>query len=351
MLRFSGKPSYVNLDASRANFWTGLTSKEIRSLVKQERLSVLQTDAPVPTETWHRLNDEFFSHRPDVTLRVYHGVNDLSFLPVMRNVRRFSADCLRSAKNVEAVESLQLLQELDIGILELESFSFLYNVSPTLNRLGLHSTLSKKPSIGMISRFPNLRTLYLEGQQKGIEAISDLPALEDLTLRSISTPNLDYVKGLNKLWSIDIKLGGIRNLKALREMPQVKYLELWLVRQLTDLSPISEMTGLQRLLLQALRNVTALPDLSKLSRLRRIDLSEMKGLRDLSAIETAPALEEFLFTSASGWEPQQFRKLLEIPTLTSALVGFGSLRKNQAFEDLAASRGIASHLSTAFVYE
>jgi hypothetical protein len=180
-------------------------------------------------------------------------------------------------------------------------------------------------------RFGSLVAIYIEGQAKNIEVLSDLVALQDVTLRSIATPDVSYLKPLRQLWSLDIKLGGIRDLHAIEGMENLKYLELWQIRGLSDISVISSLTGLQYLFLQALPHVKALPPLERLSALRRVYLENMKGLEDISSLEHAPALEEFIHMSARNMEPEDYLPLARNPRLKRAAVGFGSARRDGHF--------------------
>jgi hypothetical protein len=195
-----------------------------------------------------------------------------------------------------------------------------------------------------------LETLHVEGQQKDIDVIACLLQLQDLTLRSITVPSLEFLQQLPKLWSIDIKLGGTKNLTALAALVKAKYLELWQVRGLSDLSPISQMAGLQYLYLQSLRNVTRLPDLSGLVSLRRLYLENMKGLKDVSSIESAPALEELIHVSAHGLEPSDYANLVRAKRLKRALFGFGSDRKNQALLEVMRENGIEEYRHKPFQF-
>ena len=296
----------------------------------------------------NRLNDAFFGKRPDVEFRVW-GFHfdkrpcDLSFLPHMPNVQRFSADCLDHATGIEHIAALPNLQKLGLGIRDLESFSVLDHISSSLTDLSLTATKSKRPHIEHLRRFRNLRRLYLEGQSNGIEAISDLPRLEDLTLRSITVDTLGFVRHLKHLWSLDIKLGGTANLSALRGMTCLKYLELWQIRGLKDISVISSLVGLQYLFLQSLPHITQLPNMSRLEALRRVHLDNMKGLKNLDASRTAPAIEDVLVIAANGKEPSQFQGVLGSPTLKEIVMGFGSKKKNDAFAALARAAGKREH--------
>lgn len=239
------------LDTQRLKFYGELTRREVEQLASDPAVKVVQSEVshPVKASTWELLNEVLLARRPDVELRLYGGVYDslcdLSFLPCVANVRRFSADCLIRAVGIEHLRSLQNLEELSIGIYRLEDFSFLELIPPGIRSLSLGLTKSKKPRLDALSRFHSLRELHLEGHQGGIEVLSKLPEIEKVRLRSISTENLAYIGDLPKLWSLDIKLGGIRDFSAIENKRSIKYLELWQIRGLSNLSFISSLTGLQ----------------------------------------------------------------------------------------------------------
>jgi len=333
------------LDTQRFSFEGALTRIEIEQLAANPAVKVVQAEVrhPVEPRTWELLNEILFARRPDVELRLWGGVYDslcdFSFLHRIGNVRRFSADSLMRVEGIEQLELLGKLEKLSIGIYRLESFDFLKLIPTGIKELFLGVTKSKKPRVDALSRFHSLRKLYLEGQKNGIEVLSKLPSLEEVTLRSIGTENVEYVANLPKLWWFDIKLGGIRDFSSIENKHSIKYLELWQVRGLSDLSFISSLTGLQYLFLQSLRSVKTIPDLSKLTMLRRLHLENMKGLQDVSAIAHAPALEEFSHFSAQNIEPGKYEALLSMPTMRSVRVGFGSRKKNEAFAELATRNG------------
>jgi len=342
------------VDRTRIEFARNLTSGEVEQLVSDPDIRVLQCSSPVETDTWDLLNRNLFTRRPEIKLRVYGFYSlfcDLSFVSRLRNVRRFSADCLMQATGVEHIAGLENLEELSIGIYNLESFDFLKQLPAGIKCLALAATKSKKPRLDALSRFQLLTRLYLEGQQRGIEILSKLAKLEQVTLRSITTEGLDYISRLPRLWSLDIKLGGIRNLSAIAGKESIKYLELWQIRGLADISVVSTLSGLQFLFLQSLSNVSAIPDLSKLFGLRRLYLENMKGLRDVSAIRRAPALEEFLHVAAQNIKPEMYKELILMPTLKFLHVGFGSRKKNQEFNALILRSGKHIGTKSQFVFQ
>ncbi len=333
------------LFTDRVDFSKSLTRKEVQALIADKDLKVLQCLSPVNSRTWKLLNDEFFTRRPEVELRVDGFLSlacDLAFTSEMTNVHHFSADCLMDAVGVEHIATMENLESLRIGIFHLADFRFLNLITTGLKRLFLGSTKSKKPDLSPLTRFTLLEEISIEGQQKNIEVLSQLENLKDVTLRSISTPDVSYLTPLRRMWSLDIKLGGIKNLNAVEGMENIKYLELWQIKGLSDINFISSLAGLQYLFLQSLRQVAALPSMNRLGKLRRIYLENMNGLKEISSLESAPALKEFNHWGAQYFQPEDYLPLLRNPSLKRATVGFGSDRKNNQFNELLREHNIDS---------
>ena len=323
------------LSRSRVGISEPLLSEHISTLRADPEVRVIQAVEPLRPNSWIRLNEEIFAARPDIELRVfghYDGDCDLRFVIGMTNVRRFAADSLHRAVHVEAVGAMSQLESLSIGVFDLESLDFLADVSDGLKKLFLHATRSKKPSLHLLARFRDLTVLYLEGQTKHIEVLSDLPCLREVTLRSVSVPDLSFLSGLPELWSVDLKLGGINDLSALTTLPSLKYLEAWQVRGLDDLSVLSDLPGLQNLFLQSLRRVESLPSFARNARLRRVVMQNMRGLQNVAPLEWAPALEEFCLLQGGNFAPADLLPVLRNVTLVSISASFGSQRRNAEFE-------------------
>jgi hypothetical protein len=300
------------------------------------------------------LNSVLFARRPDVELRVYGHYGeacDLNFLKGMTNVTKIAADSLMQAVNFEALGEVPRLKSLSIGIFNLESFDFLNRVPRDLSELALGATRSAKPDLSGLHRFQDLKKIFVEGHSRTISVLGSLPDLEDVTLRSITTPDLDWLSHLTKMWSLDIKLGGTRKLDAISGMSGIKYLELWQVRGLADISVISHLPGLQNLFLQSLPQVTEIPDLRANRVLRRIMLENMKGLINLGNLEFAPALQEFLYVDARGKNPEQLVPVLRNPNTRRVLAGFGSKKKNDQFARLRDEYGKDKYQGATFIYQ
>jgi hypothetical protein len=330
-----------------------ISRQELKWLRDNPKVTSIQFSTQLSTKIIHRLEKIIFKNRPDIFLRVYgfYGeVCDLFFLEYIPSLRKVSADCLQNATGIEVVTKLKDLEILGVGIFDLDNFDFLDSINPNLKELYLHQTKSGKPRIDSIRRFQNLEFLYLEKQQKGIESISQLKNLKKILLRSISTPNLDYLIGLNELWSVDIKLGGIKCFNALETLPKLKYLEIWQVRGLSDLSFLSKLKSLQNLFLQSLPQVTELPNLHNLNELRRVRFESMKGLDDFSFISRTQSVQDFILLDASNLEPTNIESLMINSKIEKFSCWFGSDKKNNQFADLLTKHNKSKYEYSEFQY-
>jgi hypothetical protein len=255
---------------------------------------------------------EWFRLYPEMTLRAYgsydHSITDLEFLRFFPTLRRFGADAL-----FDSLRSLDGLRHLPAD----------------LEDLAIGETQAKL-DLTILSRFGDLTRLFLEGQTKHIDVISSLTSLDDLTLRSITMPDLSLLLPLKSLRSLDLKLGGTRDLRLLPRVGALWYLELWMIRGLTDVSAVGGIPSLRSLFLQALRQVVALPDLSQATALRQVRLQTMKGLRDLRPLATAPGLEALELIDMRHLQPEDLGPLVGLPHLKAVTPGLGSRRKNDA---------------------
>ena len=342
-----------NLSRDRIEFSDSLSEKEIRGLVSNQDISVLQTNSPVDVESWKRINNYLIPARPEIEIRIYGHYSsecDLSIVKNIPDVQNLSVDCLMSASNIDTISQLQNLKSLSIGVYNLESLEFLKGVPSSLKKLFIGATKSKKPDLMGLNRFSELEELYIEGQNKNIDVVGQLSSLKKLVLRSTSPKDISFIRELGNLWSLDIKIGGIPNLKPLEGLQNIKYLELWQIKGLSDISVISSLVGLEFLFLQALRNIASLPDASMLVNLRRVYLDTMKGLKDVSGILTSPSLEEYIHVCAQNMQPDQYIELLKLPTLKKALFGFGSDKKNKVIEEQMQKYGIERYQHEPFVF-
>jgi hypothetical protein len=218
--------------------------------------------------------------RPDVHLEVasdmprHEPVTNLDFLRFFPWLTRLSVSSYY-LENISGLTGLANLRSLD------------------LTRGGAGSSVSVAP---LATAASSLQHLSLEGPATKLGVLSELTGPKTLTLRSVRLPDLSVLVPIAGLRSLDLKLGGTRDLSALPNFTHLQYFQAWLVRGLSDISPLADVPSLEEIFLEALRNVTELPSLERLTKLREITLMKMNGLTDLTPLLTAPALEVITLT-------------------------------------------------------
>jgi hypothetical protein len=290
--------------------------REVRSPLTEEMLrpavtglGVVQFTSPLTDDDFGRLAN-WLSSYPEMTLRAYFRHRDVEFLRFFPFLRRFDVD---ATHDLESLDGLRYLPD------DLEELA----VGATRRRLDLAG----------LERFRGLKSLFLEGQSKRIDAISSLTSLENLSLRSITLPDLSLLLPLARLQTLEIKLGGTGDLRPLPLIGELRYLELWRIRGLSDVSAIGEMAHLQNLFLQALKHVESLPDLSGATALRRVRLQTMRGIRDLRPLASAPALEELILDDMPQLQPNDLAPLIGLPRLRAVSARIG-IKKSAAVREI-----------------
>ncbi|MEM6504275.1 MAG: leucine-rich repeat domain-containing protein [Planctomycetota bacterium] len=321
-----------------------LTPGDVEKLIKTKTADRLHIEKPLSTKGWKLIQDKLISKRPDITIRCFGSGSTwdgFSFLRQIPSVQRLQIDHVTQLQDIEAIAELPDLRRLEFGCYNLKDFDFFARLPEQLEELIIGQTASKKLNLNILSRYKQLKVLYLEGHSKGIETIKELGRLEELTLRSIKADGLAFLTGLKHLWMLDIKLGGTTDLSALKKMKGITYLELWMIKGLRDLSFIPSMTGLRYLFLQSLTQIESLPDLSKLKKLRRVDLESMKDLKSIEGVAKAPALEAFIHTDARGMKPEAYLPMLKHNTLETFRAFTGRVGDNKQIVELMAEYGLS----------
>lgn len=287
-----------------------LSDEDLRPL--DPRCNVVQFSSPLRDQDFLKLS-RFLVEYPTVPLRIYGhyetGVEDLSFLRYFPTLRGFYSD-----------------------VFETKSWDGLEFLPDNLERLALGAT-RKSLSLACIARLRGIKDLHLEGHKKDLKTIASLVNIEFLDLRSISLPDLSLLESLPKLRGLALRLGGTNNL-TFPDLPDLRYLELWMIRGLTDISGITRLGNLRYLFLQDLKNVSTIPSLHVMPKLERLHLVNMKGLTDLSPISEAPNLQELLLMSMDKIKVDNLKCFLNHPSLRAATIGLGSLSRNKEAMDL-----------------
>lgn len=284
----------------------------------------------------HQALGQWLAMHPDTNLRVYGNyrgeIKDLEFLRSYRGISGFEIDSIyRDVPDLAGLRYLpDSLTRLRLGVPSgPEGDLLLRRCVLTELAIARHRKLPKA-----ISAQANVRRLTV-ADVKNIDVLAALTHVEDLTLASVTVPNLSALLPMrDSLQSLRLTLGGTRDLSLLPHFNSLRYLELVTIRGFEDLSMLGDVPSLEHVKLEAMKNVVALPDLGRLTRLRELELHTMKGLTDIAPVAAAPNLEKFWLTSANHMQPDVLKPLVGHSALREARVGFGSDRKNRRAHDL-----------------
>jgi hypothetical protein len=258
----------------------------------------LQFDVPLPDAVLAAAADALRRH-PEVALRAYgREVDpDLGWLSGFEHIERLRLD-LWFATSFEVLARFTALRSLSLG-----------------------ETKSKRPSLTFLRELTQLEDLWLEAHDKDVEVIGELPSLRRLSLRVPRAKSLDALRGHARLEVFEMNFGGIRDLAPLADLPALRALEIYRVRQLDtgDLEPLGECSRLAVLSLGALRNVENLRALPAKT-LRLLTLERLTGLTTLADLTACTRLEE-LGLYESRPTDQRLDVLLELPKLNRLVVG------------------------------
>jgi hypothetical protein len=314
-----------------------ITETEIIDLVSDSNCKRLIASGMLEMKSWSIINEILFSNRKDITLVAtvdYPGVLDFNFVSLLSNIENF---CVRADKSInpELVGTMKNLRSLSLyAIGSVTSLEFLEGLNAELLEELEVGVTKANIDLSVLKRFKNLKKLKLEYHKKNIESLSELENLEELFLYQVPVSNVNFLSNLKKLLSLKVILGKYSDFSGIKGIDSLRYLELYQLRNLTDIEFISELSGLQYVFLGNLPKVDRLPDFSKLNKLRRIYLDNLKSLKDFNMLKTAPNLEEFALVKAFNNEPEDLELLLTLPKLKAVNVAFGYIKKNERFDKM-----------------
>jgi internalin A len=261
----------------------------------------LQFDVTLPDDVLAAAADALRRH-PEVELRVYGREVD---------------------PRLGWLSGFEHIEHLSIELWHATSFDVLARFT-RLRSLGLGETNSKRPSLAFLRELPHLEDLWLEAHEKDFAAVAALGRLRRLALRVPRAKSLEALRGHSGIEVFSMDFGGIRDLSALPEMPNLRAVQIYQVRKLDtgDLDPLGECAALEVLSLGALRNVESLRALARrpAATLRLLTLERLTGLATLADLNACTRLEELgLYESRPA--DRRLDGLLQCPNLNRLVVG------------------------------
>lgn len=290
------------------------------------------------------LRTRFFDQHPRIRFRVYGGTDlDLSFLEELPMLERLSISASDSIRDPQLLSRCSRLKSLDLELPKALQPDILRHVPAQVTELSVAPQFKKQPlDLEPISRLNALRSLTLVEYDKGLpDVLSQLRGLHKLHLRSItSMRDLEPLRELSELRSVTIQLGRISRMETLTALPQLRYLQLWRISKLASVDFIRHLRALEYLFLETLNSVSSFPETVEMTKLRLVKLAAMKHLRDFTALEQAPALEEFVFQKADHQRPDDFLPVLRNKGLQRAGFGFGKKADVAAMKTIAEQHAV-----------
>ncbi|MDE6728446.1 MAG: hypothetical protein K2J80_10990 [Oscillospiraceae bacterium] len=141
---------------------------------------------------------------------------------------------------------------------------------------------NKKADLDFLKEYPNVETLFVNGDLANVDGISELKRLNRLTLLLPAEINLSEVK-VPTLKSLSVYKQINPGFSALLT-DKIEYLELMDMRKLSDLSFVEQAEGLKKLYLMSLPAVDVLPEFGKLPNLYGLKLYELHKLNDIESL-------------------------------------------------------------------
>jgi hypothetical protein len=234
----------------------------------------------------------------------------------------------RPVRDLDFLRSFPWLSEVFIFCDEIETLDGLRHLSaPRRLCIGGAQAMSTVPAGPLAAAAGSLRELTLEIPVSEVAALSELTALEELSLRKVRIPGLSMLAPVTGLRSLSLTLGALDDLNGLPVFTGLQDFSARLVSGLADVAALAEVPSLETVWLEELSKITELPALNRLSRLRRIRLDDMRGLKDLRPLLTAPALEEVVIRM-HHLQPEDVAPLAAHPTLRRVHISLGSTQRD-----------------------
>lgn len=141
---------------------------------------------------------------------------------------------------------------------------------------------NKQADLDFLKEYPNVETLFVNGDLANVDGISELKRLSRLILLLPAEIDLSRVK-VPTLKSLSVYKQINPGFSALLT-DKIEYLELMDMRKLSDLSFVEQIMGLKKLYLMSLPAVEVLPDFGKMPNLYGLKIYELHKLNDIESL-------------------------------------------------------------------
>jgi hypothetical protein len=269
--------------------------EKIREVIQSGRTPVLQFSEPPDAATIKRTDDFCREFGAELQIRFFSfrwQEFDTSLLRHLPHVANLSIDTIRAISDFGPVSELPRLTRLRFGVHEHPDGNFLEQLDiARLTHLTLGENKRRNFDLSPLSVATSLEQLFIQGHYRGVEAISGLPRLFDVSLSGFpKRHDLAFLNDLAALRSLLLILGSRASIAEFTHS-ELRRLRIVWVRQLEELGPLQRFSSLKELTIEDQLRLTTL-DISGLN-LRRLTVSNCKGLKEIVGLERQTGLEHF----------------------------------------------------------
>src|SRR2546429_3783652 len=187
----------------------------------------------------------------DLEVRFYGHKFDASHLRFLPDVAALSVDCLLEATNLSALNELENLRRLSLGIYRLDDEHILKALQlQNLERLAISETAKANIDLAPLEACSNLAEFYLVGHTKNIDCLARISMLRMLSLGHIpKKQSLAFVSRIQSLRRLVVILGGRANISEIQH-PLLEELEILRVLGFNNIDSIESLPSLRLLAIE-----------------------------------------------------------------------------------------------------
>lgn len=270
------------------------SSEKLGKIISLGRTPVIQFAEAPELATLKRANDFCREFGADLQIRFYSfgwKEFDTSLLRHLPQVANLSIDTIRAISDFSPIAELPALTRLRFGVHDHPDGKFLEQLD--LGRF-THLTLAENKrrnfDLAPLRAATSLEQLFVQGHHRGIDAISSLPLLTDVSLSGFPKRRaIAILNDLAALRSLTLLLGSRTSIAEFVHSGLQKLKIVW-VRELEEIGPLRRFSNLEDLEIEDQLRLETL-DISDVN-LRRLIISNCKNLRQIIGIEQQNGLEQ-----------------------------------------------------------
>lgn len=221
----------------------------------------------------------------------------LRYLP---DVAALSVDCLLEATNLSALNDLENLRRLSLGVYKLDDRDFLKSLQlQNLERLCLCETAKANFDLTPLQACTKLAEFYLVGHTRNIDCLARLPALRMLSLGQIpSRQSLEFVSKIQNLKRLVIILGGRSSISEIQHS-SLEELEILRVLGFSNFDNIDTFPSLRSLAIEDQIRLESIRFASSNKSIQSFRILNCKTLHSLEGLEHLAELKSIRIGTTS----------------------------------------------------